>query len=96
MKYTAILAALLALVVSGCASQLQAVKAMNSAAVVSLRAAEDINLERLSFELCATPYSALVRNPQLVPGVAAICLPNGNMTNPANLLTAIPPAAPKP
>lgn len=85
---------LVAAALTGCASQLQAVKAMNSAAVVSLRAAEDVNLERLKFELCATPYSALVRNPQLVPGVAAICLPNGNMTNPANLLTAIPPAAP--
>ena len=78
------------LLATGCASQLQAIKAFNTAAAVSLQTAEDINLERLKFELCATPYSAIVRHPALVPGVAAICLPNGNFTNPANLLYAIP------
>ena len=88
-----ILAIVATISLSGCASQLQAVKGFNAAAAVSLKAATDINLERLTFELCATPYSALVRNPQLVPGVAAICLPGGNTANPATLLMAIPPAA---
>ena len=77
---------------TGCASQLQATKALEESAAVSLRAAEDNHLGVLTFELCGTPYSALVRHPELVPGVAAICLPNGNFTNPANLLMAIPPA----
>jgi len=94
-----VLAAALAfglLSLGGCASQLQATKAMETAAAVSLRAAEDNHLDVLKFDLCATPYSALVRHPELVPGVAAICLPNGNFTNPANLLYAIPLSIPAP
>lgn len=79
-----------AIALTGCASQLQATKAMEESAAVSLRAAEDNHLGVLTFDLCATPYSALVRHPELVPGVAALCLPGGNLTNPANLLNAIP------
>jgi hypothetical protein len=82
--------AILALSLTGCASQLQAVKGMQSAAAVSLRAAEDNQLDLLVFGICATPYSALIRHPEIVPGVGALCLPNGNLTNPANLLYAIP------
>ena len=90
MKNRIYLALAATIAMTGCASQLQAVKGFNAAAVVSLRATEDVHLDALKFDLCATPYSALVRHPELVPGVGAICLPNGDRTNPANLLTAIP------
>lgn len=80
----------LGLTLSGCASQLQFVKGAQSAAAVSLRATEDLNLSGLVFGLCATPYSAIIRHPDLVPGIAALCLPGGNLSNPANLLSAIP------
>jgi hypothetical protein len=84
-----------ATLMAGCASQLQAVKAVQESAVVSLRAAEDNNLDRLHFEICATPFSALVRHPELVPGVGALCLPSGVLSNPANLLLGIPAVIPK-
>lgn len=90
MKKSVIVLCLAIAILPGCASQLQAVKAFNASAVVSLKAAEDVNLERLQFEMCATPYSAIIRHPELVPGMAAMCLPGGNLTNPANLLTGIP------
>ena len=86
-----LLYAALILWLTGCASTIQATKAFNEAAVVSLRAAEDVNLDRLRFEICATPYSALVRHPDLVPGIGAMCLPGGNLTNPASLLKGITP-----
>ena len=71
---------------AGCASQIQAVKGFNSAAAVSLRAAEDVHLEALTFELCATPLSAAIRHPDIVPGLRAICLPGGTDTSPITLL----------
>ncbi len=74
---------------SGCASQLQLVSGAESAAAVSLRAAEDIHLDRLRFEMCATPYSALIRNPDFIPGVRFLCLPNGGLTAPDSLLSGV-------
>jgi len=94
MKYLILPLAAAVAMLSGCASQLQAVKGFNAAAVVSLRAAEDINLERQVFEICATPFSAIARNPNIVPGIMGLCLPNGNASNPANVLNAVAPAKP--
>ncbi len=96
MKTTLLLIALAALTLSGCASYQQAINAGETSAAVTLRAAEDNNLRVLVFGICATPYSALILHPEIVPGVGSLCLPNGNFTNPANLLYAIPPAAVKP
>lgn len=89
---TLILAVLLAVGLSGCASYQQAINAGETSAAVTLRAAEDNNLRVLVFGICATPYSALIRHPEIVPGVGALCLPGGNLSNPAALLYAIPPA----
>lgn len=90
MKTTSLIIALAAVALSGCATQMQLVKGYESAAAISLRAAEDNQLGVLTFGLCATPYSAIVRHPEIVPGVMALCLPGGNLSNPANLLSAIP------
>lgn len=75
---------------SGCASQLQFVGAAQKASAVSLRAAEDLNLERLVFMLCGTPLSAAIRNPQLIPGLRNLCLPGGGASSPV-LLLDVPP-----
>ncbi len=74
---------------TGCAGVQQAINAGEASAAVNLRAAEDNNLKVLVFGICATPYSAIIRHPEIVPGVGALCLPNGNLSNPANLLNAI-------
>ena len=81
----ALLYSLLFLSLTGCASQLQVVSAAQSAAAVSLRAAEDLNLERQVFMLCATPLSAAVRNPQIIPALRVLCLPAGADSSPALL-----------
>jgi hypothetical protein len=86
MKYTTLLLTTLVLSCTGCASQLQAVKGVEAATAVALRAAEDNNLDVLRFNLCATPYSAIVRHPDFVPGIIALCLPSGSLSNPALLL----------
>lgn len=78
-----------ATILSGCAGVQQAINASEASAVVNLRAAEDNNLKVLVFGICATPYSAIIRHPEIVPGVSALCLPNGNMSNPANLLNPL-------
>lgn len=71
---------------TGCATQLQAVSAAQSSSAVALRAAEDIHLKRVAFELCATPVSAAIRNPQVIPAIRAMCLPGGGESSPALLL----------
>lgn len=83
---SALLLAAAALSLGGCASQLQFAKGAQSAAAVSLRATEDLNLSGLVFGLCATPLSAAIRNPQIIPGLRALCLPGGVDTSPITLL----------
>ena len=84
----AILIATLSL--GGCAGWQQAINGYEASGFMAARAAEDQNLKVLTFAICATPFSAIIRNPQLVPGISALCLPAGNMTNPANLLKVSP------
>ena len=76
MKKIAILLAIIPLV-SGCASYIQAVDGYATAAATSARAASDLNLKRLQFELCATPFSALVRNPEFFGAVRELCVGSG-------------------
>lgn len=86
MKYLILTIAAAVAMLSGCASQLQATKAMESAAAVSLRAAEDNHLDVLKFELCATPLSAAIRHPEMVPALRELCIPGGVDTSPITLL----------
>ncbi len=89
-----VIAAAIAIVVmsllTGCAAQQAAVKGYENAALVGIRAAEDNNIAWWSANACGTPYSAAIRNPQIVPALRALCLPGGNATNPSTLLDAIP------
>ena len=89
-----LLATLLA--VSGCASYQQAVDGGMTAAAVDLRAAEDTNIRLLSFNACATPLSAAIRNPQIIPALRELCIPGGGQSSPVMLLNipAVTPVKP--
>jgi hypothetical protein len=66
--------------------------AINGAAaslVTGIKAAEDANINLWKLNVCGTPYSAVIRHPEIVPAVKALCLPQGDEANPANLLNAI-------
>ena len=82
------IALLIALIssISGCASYQQAVDGGMTAAAVSLRAAEDTNIHLWTFNACATPLSAAIRNPQIIPALRALCLPGGGQSSPILLL----------
>jgi hypothetical protein len=73
-----------------CASLQQGINAGEVSALVSIRAAEDNNISLWRLNACGTPFSAAIRNPDIVQGLMALCLPAGNASNPANLLNAIP------
>lgn len=87
MKF-AIYIAILA-VMTGCASVNQAYSALGASALVDARTASDNALRTAIVGVCMTPYDTIVRNPTIVPGVMALCLPGGNMANPASPLDAI-------
>jgi hypothetical protein len=80
---------LIALLMTGCSLQ-PTINAIEGAAAQSARAAEDQNLVVLKFALCATPYSAIIRHPDIAPAILALCLPQGAAANPASVLTEIP------
>lgn len=93
MKKSLLILSLLAL--SGCASVQQALNGYESAALVSTRAANDNVIAVWSTTACATPFSAAVRNPQIIPALRALCLPGGASTSPSALLDAVPAAPAK-
>lgn len=66
----------LLLALTGCAAWQQAITGAASAAAVSARAAEDQNIQMWVFNACATPYSAALRNPQVIPAMRALCGPS--------------------
>ncbi len=93
MKNILILAAMLAL--TGCAGFQQAVTGYESAALAGAKASNDNAIAVLTVAVCATPFSAAVRNPQIVPALRALCLPAGAATSPDALLDAVPAASAK-
>ena len=81
-----LIALLIAVPLSGCAGMQQAFDAGAAAGAVSLRAAEDSNIRLWAFNACATPLSAAIRNPQIIPALRALCLPGGGQSSPILLL----------
>jgi hypothetical protein len=79
--------AILLLTMSGCASWQQALNGYESAALVSARAANDNILNVSITAICATPYSALIRHPELWEILPKLC--GGGMKDAATL----PPVA---
>lgn len=70
-----ILALILVVVLPGCASLNQAVGAYGAVAIDNAKAANDTLIAGWTAAACATPVSAALRNPQIVPALRALCLP---------------------
>lgn len=68
----------LAALCGGCASVQQAVQAYGSVAVTGTRAANDTLIEAQKVALCGLPLSAVVRHPEIIPAVRALCLAPGD------------------
>lgn len=82
----------LLVLLSGCSSYIQAIDGYATAAATSIRDAEDLNLKRIKFGLCATPVSALVRNPEYAGSIKELCLGKSSVT--VDEVLSIPSATP--
>lgn len=78
----------LAVLLSGCASFQQALNGYESAAAVSLDATNDNVVKVWKYQACATPFSAVIRNPEVVPALRALCVPAG-VSTPVVLLDSV-------
>lgn len=74
MRGICLLIATVACLLSGCSSYIQLASGYAGAATKSLQDAEDLNLRRLKFSLCATPYSAIMRNPEFIVVIKELCM----------------------
>lgn len=85
------LAALLICLVllTGCASFSQAYSGYQQSAIAGLQMANDNVISTWTATACATPLSAVYRNPQVIPALKALCMPGGAAVSPATLLDSI-------
>lgn len=83
------LIAVIAMTLSGCASFQQALGGYQTAAVTGIQAANDNVIAGWSVLACATPFSAAIRNPQIIPALKVLCLPAGASASPVTLLDAV-------
>jgi len=60
---------------SGCGSMIQAVNAYGTVAVHNAQAANDTIIAGWTVAVCATPISAALRNPHIIPAIKALCMP---------------------
>lgn len=90
----ATLAAAMALL-AGCADFQQALTGYESAAYAGAKASNDNIIQVWKVAACATPFSAAVRNPEIIPALKALCLPAGAGASPITLLDAVPAAPAK-
>lgn len=74
-----------ALSLTGCAGLNQAIQAYGAVAVTNAKAANDTLIDGYKVGICALPFSAIQRNPEIIPAVRALCVPSGN-SNAAELL----------
>lgn len=77
-----------ALALTGCGSLINAVNAYGSVAVDNGRAANDTLIAGWTTTACATPISAALRNPQVIPALRALCMPVATVA-PVDLLDAL-------
>lgn len=74
MKKSLLLLALVS-TLAGCGSMIQAVNAYGTVAISDARAANDTIIAGWTVAACATPYSAILRNPEIIPALQVLCLP---------------------
>ena len=85
MKKT-LLAIAVVCILSGCASLTTAVNAYGTVAVDNAKAANDAAISAWVVAGCAMPLSAIMRNPQIIPALRAICMPQTDIV-PSELLS---------
>lgn len=68
---------------AGCTTTMTAYE---GAALQQVKAADDNAIRVWSAAACGTPYSAAIRNPDVIPALKALCLPAGSAADPATLL----------
>lgn len=86
-----ILAGMAALALAGCTTVAQqALVGAESAAVTSAKAVHDNEIFLWTTAACATPYSAAIRNPSIIPALKALCLPSGAQAAPATMFDGVP------
>lgn len=83
-------AAALVLLLTGCAGFQQAVAGYQTAVVRGAQAMNDNTIQVWSTAACATPLSAVLRNPQVIPALKVLCLPAASTSDAAALLDHIP------
>jgi len=74
-------------ILPGCASWQQAINGYESAALVSARAVNDNLVAVEVTALCATPYSAVLRHPELWEVLPKLCAAGSRENTPSTLLT---------
>ncbi len=87
MKKTIVMLAL-AGALCGCGSMIQAVNAYGTVAVSDAKAANDTLIAGWTVAACATPISAALRNPQIIPAIKLLCFPAGDVA-PTELLDPV-------
>jgi hypothetical protein len=75
---------------SGCAGFQQAMSGYESSAAKGINAAQDNSIGVWAYAACNTSYAAAIRNPQVIPALKALCLPQGADGNPVTLLDSVP------
>ena len=78
------------ILLTGCASQLQALTAANTSAVISIRADADLQAKITAEAFCTMSVDTLARNTQYVKGVQALCWA-GSITSPSTAAEALVP-----
>ena len=71
----------------GCASWQQAINGYESAGMVSARAFNDNLIATEITALCATPYSAVLRHPEIWDALPKLCASGARENTPLTLLT---------
>ena len=79
MKRTLLICAMTA-TLSGCASFQQGLSAYGVAAVDAAKTANDQTIFVWKTAACATPISAALRNPEVIPALRALCMPPAGAT----------------
>jgi hypothetical protein len=65
---------------AGCASLQQAIDAYGGAAIDSAKRANDSVIVAWSTAACATPVSAALRNPHIIPALRVLCMPGAEVS----------------
>lgn len=89
MKTAWMITGLMLLGMAGCAGTQQVVSGYEMALAKGLNAANDNAIQVWKYQACATPFSAVVRNPEVGPALMSLCVLQGSV-GPAELLRAVP------